>query len=67
MSEMEQERIEQNIRRSAGIAALRKIRVLVDEAQGEDAARAKLLRAFWRYGWIAVLLALLVAWRLKGS
>jgi hypothetical protein len=57
MSTSEQERIEKNVRRSAGLHALKEIRGIVDEDLREEAARAKLLRAFLRYGWMVLLLA----------
>jgi hypothetical protein len=57
----EQERIEQNARRAAGIHALKEIRSIVDNDLREEADRAKLLRAFLQYGWIILLLA---AWLL---
>jgi len=49
------------VRRAAGIHALKEIRGIVDEDLREEAARAKLLRAFLRYGWVVLLLA---AWLL---
>lgn len=52
----EQVRIERNVRRTAGIHALKEIRVIVDEDLREEAAREKLLRALLRYGWIILLL-----------
>jgi len=61
MSTPDEERIEQNVQRTAGIHALKEIRGIVDEDLREEAARAKLLRAFLRYGWIVLLLA---AWLL---
>lgn len=66
MNTQEQERIEQNVRRTAGIHALRKIRGIVDEDLKDEAARAKLLHAFLRYGWIALLLAALLLARYLG-
>jgi hypothetical protein len=53
----QQEKIDRNVRRAAGIAALRKIRRIVDEEVEADAARARLLRLLLRYGWIALLAA----------
>ena len=61
MTQPEQERIEQNVRRTAGLHALKEIRGIVDEDLREEAERAKLLSAFLRYGWIVLLLA---AWLL---
>ncbi|MDE2117960.1 MAG: hypothetical protein KGJ19_05125 [Betaproteobacteria bacterium] len=66
MNPQEQERIEQNVRRTAGIHALRKIRGIVDEDLKKEAARAKLLHALLRYGWIALLLAALLLARYLG-
>jgi len=58
----EQERIEQNVRRTTGMNTLKEIRSIVDEDLREEADRAKLLRAFLRYGWVVLLLpALLLA------
>jgi hypothetical protein len=56
MTTQEQESIEQNVRRAAGVQALKEIRVIVDEDLREEAARAKLLHVFLRYGWIVLLL-----------
>ena len=56
----ERERIGKNVRRTAGVHALKKIRGIVDEDLNEEAARAKLLRNFLRYGWIALLFAVLL-------
>ena len=56
MSTPDQERIEQNVRRTAGVNALKEIRVIVDDELREEAARTKLLRAFLHYGWVVLLL-----------
>ena len=53
----DQERIEQNVQRAAGLHALKEIRGIVEQDLREEAARVKLLRAFLRYGWIILLLA----------
>jgi hypothetical protein len=45
------------VRRAAGIRALKEIRSIVDQDLGEEAARAKLLHIFLRYGWMLLLLA----------
>jgi len=58
---MEQDRIEQNVRQTAGLHALKEIRAIVDQDLREEAARVKLLRALLRYGWIVLLVA---AWLL---
>lgn len=57
MNTGEQERIEQNVQRTASIHALKKLRVIVDEDLREEAARARLLHSFFSYGWIVLLLA----------
>jgi len=57
MSTPDQERIEQNVQHTTSMHALKEIRGIVDEDLREEAARAKLLRAFLRYGWIILLLA----------
>lgn len=62
----ERERIGQNVRRTTGAHALKKIRGIVDEDLHEEAARTKLLRIFLRYGWIALLLAALLLARYLG-
>lgn len=67
MNELEQERITQNVRRSIGLAALRKIRRIVDEVEGEEAARIRLLRIFSRYGTaVAIVLAIWLVWYFRG-
>jgi hypothetical protein len=50
-------RIEQNVQRAASHAALRKVRGIVDEELEKDAANARALRAFMRFGWIVLLAA----------
>ncbi|TXT24689.1 MAG: hypothetical protein FD134_1411 [Gallionellaceae bacterium] len=57
MNAMEQERLEQNIRRTAGVRALEEIRGIVDDDLREEAARKKWLAILLRYGWIVLLLA----------
>lgn len=52
---VEQEKIDQNVRRTAGIAALRQIRRMVDEELDTDAVDARQLRLLLRYGWIVLL------------
>jgi hypothetical protein len=60
MSATEQERMEQNVRRTAGVRALKEIRAIVDEDLREEAARKKWLAAFLRYGLIILLPAALL-------
>jgi hypothetical protein len=59
---MSDDRLQKNIDRSSAIHALKKVRVLVDEANAEDEAKAKAIRWIMRYGWLLLLLiAALVA------
>lgn len=54
--------LQHNIARTSALHALKKVRVLVDEANAEDQAKAKALRWMMRYGWLLLLLiAALVA------
>jgi len=54
--------LQQNIARTSAIHALKKVRVLVDEANAEDESKEKALRWMLRYGWLLLLLiAALVA------
>jgi hypothetical protein len=57
MNATEQERLEQNIRRTAGVRALKEIRGIVDDDLREEAARRKWLAILLRYGWMVLLLA----------
>ncbi len=59
---MSDDRLQKNIDRSSAIHALKKVRVLVDEANAEVEAKAKAIRWIMRYGWLLLLLiAALVA------
>jgi gamma-glutamylcysteine synthetase len=51
------ERIERNVQRTVGGAALKQISRIVDEDLEKEAAGARMLRAFLRYGWIILLVA----------
>ncbi|HEU0189581.1 MAG TPA: hypothetical protein VFQ97_06240 [Gallionella sp.] len=63
MNNPDQEIIDKNVRRAAGINALRKIGAIVAEEQQTDAEKAKVLRWFFRYGWIILIgSALLLAY-----
>jgi hypothetical protein len=59
-------RIEENVRRTVGLHALKEVRGIVDEIEREEAARRKLLRAYMAYGWIILLLAALALARYMG-
>ncbi len=55
--------VQQKVRRAAGINALRKIGLIVAGEQQADTDKARVLRWFARYGWIALPgVALLVAY-----
>ncbi|MDP1633914.1 MAG: hypothetical protein Q8L69_04435 [Gallionellaceae bacterium] len=58
--------LQQNIRRSTGLHALKQIGRIVEEENRNDAATARALRLFMRYGWIALLLVAAVLARLTG-
>ncbi len=58
--------LQQNIRRTTGVHALRQIRAIVDEENKNDAATARALRWMLRYGWIVLLLIVAVLARLMG-
>jgi hypothetical protein len=57
----DQEIVEQEVRRAAGVNVLRKIGLIVAAEQRTDADKAKLLRWFARYGWIILPGAALLA------
>jgi hypothetical protein len=61
-----QDPLHQNIRRTTGLHALRKIRAIVDEDSAQEAGRRRALRWLLRYGWIVLLLAVALLARLMG-
>jgi len=63
---MSDDRLQQNIDRSTAIHALKKVRVLVDEANEEDASKARALLWMMRYGWLLLLLIAALIARLIG-
>jgi len=63
---MSDDRLQQNIDRTTATHALKKVRVLVDEANAEDAAKAKTLHWMIRYGWLVLLLIAALVARLIG-
>ena len=67
MENPDQENIEKNVRRVAGVSALRKIGKIVSEEQQADAEKAKVLRWFFRYGWIVLTGSLLLFFYTFGS
>jgi hypothetical protein len=60
------EQMQQNIRRSTGVNALKKIGAIVDEENRNDAADVRMLRWLLRYGWIVLLIAAAILARLTG-
>jgi hypothetical protein len=62
----EQERIEQNVKRTVGKRALQEIGGIVQEERRMEAANARFVRAFFRYGWIVMLLVSLALAKLLG-
>lgn len=63
---MSDDHLQQNIDRSTAIHALKKVRVLVEEANAEDEAKAKALHWMMRYGWLVLLLIAALVARLIG-
>ena len=53
----DEDKMQQNIRRSTGQHALNKIRAIVEQENNNDAYSARALVYLFRYGWIVVLLA----------
>ena len=58
--------LQQNIRRTTGLHALKKIGAIVDEENRNDASKARILRGLLRYGWIVLLVIAAVLLRLRG-
>jgi len=57
--------LQQNIRRTAGLHALKKLRALVEADLADETYKARALRWLRRYGWLVLpLLALLAAYLL---
>ncbi|MGA8863394.1 MAG: hypothetical protein WBM09_02010 [Gallionella sp.] len=61
MPNSEQDIVEHKVRRAAGANALRKIALIVATERQADAGKARWLRWFARYGWIALPGAVLLA------
>jgi hypothetical protein len=56
------EKLQQNIRRSTGLHALKQIHAIVEQENKNDADTARVLRWLLRYGWaVLLLLAAIVA------
>jgi hypothetical protein len=58
--------LQQNIRHTTGLHALRKIRTIVDRENENDAATARALRWLLRYGWLVLLVIVALLARLMG-
>lgn len=58
--------LQKNIRRTAGLHALKKIRGIVDKENADDEFKARILRQLLRYGWIVLLLVAAMLARLTG-
>ena len=58
--------LQQNIRRTTGLHALKKISAIVDEENRNDASKARIIRGLLSYGWIVLLVIAAVLMRLKG-
>jgi len=67
MTTPEQDKLQENIRRSAGVHALKKIGAIVDAEQKQEAARTRFLYAFLSYGWIVLLLAVFLLAHFLGA
>lgn len=53
---MNDDRLQQNIARTTGLHALKKIQAIVEQENKNDAETARLLSWILRYGWLALLL-----------
>jgi hypothetical protein len=58
--------LQQNIRRTTGLHALKKIRTIVDEESRNDASKVRFFRWLLRYSWIVLLVIAAVLARLTG-
>jgi hypothetical protein len=66
VNSVEQDIVEQKVRRAAGINALRKIGLIVSAEQQMGTDKARLLRWFARHGWIVLPgVALLAAYAIS--
>ena len=58
--------LQQNIRRTTGLHALRQIRSIVDAENAADAFKVRALRWLLRYGWLVLLFVAALLARLLG-
>lgn len=61
-----EDQLQQNIRRTTGLHALKKIGAIVDEENKQDAAVSSAFRWLLRYGWVVLLVIALVLARVMG-
>lgn len=60
MNNYDHEMVEKNVRRAAGIHALRKIGEIVAEEQQVEAEKTMVLRWFARFGWVIMVIVVLL-------
>jgi hypothetical protein len=58
--------LQQNIRRTTAVHALKKIRSIVDEENADEAFKVRALGLLARYGWVLLFLIAVVFARLLG-
>lgn len=56
MSTPQEDALQENIRRTASVHALREIHAIVDEERKTEALVERVLHAFLLYGWLVLLL-----------
>jgi len=56
MSTPQEDALQENIRRTASVHALREIHAIVDEERKTEALVGRVLHAFLLYGWLVLLL-----------
>ena len=59
-SQPEQEIVEHKVRRAVGVNALRKMDEIIAEERQADAESAGIVRWFIRYGWIVLVVSVLL-------
>jgi hypothetical protein len=61
-----EDKLQQNIRRTTGLQALRQINAIVEEENKDEAAAALALRWLQRYGWVLLLAVVALSGYLMG-
>ena len=56
MNTPQEEALQENIRRTASVHALKKIHAIVEEEREKEALLGRVLHAFLLYGWVVLLL-----------